>query len=168
MSGTSTDGQPIDVMLRDVVPEDLPVFFEYQADPDAHLMAAFSAIDPTDRTAFDEHWARILEDDELILKTVVYAGETAGYIVSFVRFGMREVGYWIGKPFWGQGVATRALTLFLEQEQTRPLYARTVQDNAGSIRVLEKCGFEIAGEDRGYALARGEDVDEYVLRLDAG
>ena len=43
--------------------------------------------------------------------------------------------------------------------------ARAAADNAASLRVLAKCGFEVVGEDRGFANARGEEIDEYVLEL---
>ena len=78
-----------------------------------------------------------------------------------------EVGYFIARPYWRKGIATEALTQFLELDQTRPLFARAAQDNGGSIRVLEKCGFKIIGEDRGFANARGLEIEEYILRLDA-
>ena len=47
----------------------------------------------------------------------------------------------------------------------RPLYARAAKDNIGSRRVLEKCGFVVIGEDKGYAHARGMETEEVVLRL---
>jgi RimJ/RimL family protein N-acetyltransferase len=49
----------------------------------------------------------------------------------------------------------------------RPLYARAAKDNIASLRVLEKCGFTIAGYERGFANARGEEVEEVVLELRA-
>src|ERR671922_121773 len=79
-----------------------------------------------------------------------------------------EEGAWIGRSYWGQGVATRALKEFLTRiETTRPLYARAASDNAGSIRVLEKCGFTRVGVDRGFAHGRNEETEEVILRLDA-
>lgn len=48
---------------------------------------------------------------------------------------------------------------------TRPLHARAAADNAGSVRVLEKCGFTVTGTDRGYANARGAEIDEVLLTL---
>ena len=54
------------VTLRDVDEDDLPVFFRHQRDPVAIRMAAFTAPDPSDRNAFEEHWARILDDDSVI------------------------------------------------------------------------------------------------------
>ena len=56
--------------------------------------------------------------------------------------------------------------MFLEFVTVRPLYARAAKDNIGSRRVLEKCGFVICGEDKGFAHARGAEIEEYVLRLD--
>ena len=55
---------------------------------------------------------------------------------------------------------TEDLAALLQQDQTRPLYAHVAKHNHGSLRVLEKCGFTIIGEDR------NEDVAEHVLKLD--
>jgi RimJ/RimL family protein N-acetyltransferase len=60
-----------------------------------------------------------------------------------------------------------ALQEFLQLEATRPLYAGAASDNAGSIRVLTKCGFVVVGEGRGFAYGRNEETDAVVLRLDA-
>jgi RimJ/RimL family protein N-acetyltransferase len=68
-------------------------------------------------------------------------------VLSFERDGRREVGYWLGRDHWGRGVATAALVAFLGQERTRPLYAGVLPANGGSLRVLEKCGFSVLGED---------------------
>jgi RimJ/RimL family protein N-acetyltransferase len=121
-----------------VTEDDLPIFFEDQADPEASRMAAFPS---RDRQAFMEHWARILRDEGVLARTVVFDGRVAGNVVSFVHEGRREVGYWIGKAFWGKGIATGALASFLREEPERPLYAGVAKRNAASIRVLEKCGF---------------------------
>jgi len=155
-----------DVQLRDVSEADLAIFFEQQLDPEANFMAAFTAKDPTDREAFDAKWGKILADERITLKTVLYDGQVAGHIVSHGWFGEPEVSYWLGREFWGKGIATAALGQFLELVETRPLYARAVTDNLASIRVLEKCGFRVCGEDRGFANARGGEVDEVVLRLE--
>lgn len=42
---------------------------------------------------------------------------------------------------------------------------RTAKDNLASLRVLQKCGFVITGEDQGFANARGAEIEEYVLTL---
>jgi RimJ/RimL family protein N-acetyltransferase len=157
-----------DVSLRDVTDDDLDIFFANQMDPQANQMAAFTAQDPTDRDAFRAHWARLLADETVTVKTVVVDGRVAGNVLLFLHGGQPEVGYWLGREFWGRGVATRALAEFLRLVPLRPLYARAAKDNAGSIRVLHKCGFVVIGEDRGFAHARGGEVEEYILRLSPG
>lgn len=156
-----------DLRLRDVHADDLPMFFEYQLDPEANHMAAFTAKDPTDRAAFDAHWAKILADDSVIKRTIVVDGRVAGNLACFEWEGDRSVGYWLGRDFWGRGLATRALAAFLEEVTERPLYAQVAKDNLASLRVLQKCGFAITGEGRGYANARGAEIEEWVLTLRA-
>lgn len=154
-----------DVVLRDVEAADLPAFFEQQLDPEANRMAAFTTKDPADEDAFRSHWDRLLGIETVVRKTVLLDGRVAGHVLSFEQDGKREVTYWLGKEYWGRGVATGALQAFLRHETTRPLYARAAKDNAGSIRVLQKCGFEISSEDIGYANARGQEVEEFILVL---
>ncbi|PYQ34013.1 MAG: hypothetical protein DMF55_10480, partial [Acidobacteria bacterium] len=95
-------------------------------------------------------------------KTILFDGRVAGNIVSFQQLGRPLVGYWIGKEYWGRGIATRALSEFLNHVTARPLHARVAKHNRASIRVLEKCGFRICGEDRGPL------VEEFILKVDAG
>lgn len=153
-----------DVLLREVTASDLPIFFEQQLDPDATQMAAFLA---RDREAFMAHWTKILGDETITKKTILFEGQVAGNIVSFEQFGERLVGYWLGKEYWGKGIATQALSAFLDQVKVRPLYAHVAKHNIASIRVLEKCGFTIIGEEKGFADASGEEVEEFILKLSA-
>jgi RimJ/RimL family protein N-acetyltransferase len=153
-----------DIQLRDVIEDDFSIFFEHQLDPDATRMAAFPS---RDRDAFMAHWARILSNETIIKKTILFNGQVAGNVVCFEQGGEREVGYWIGKPYWGKGIATRALSQFLSQVQTRPLYAHVAKHNVASLRVLQKCGFIITGEDKGFSNADGEQVEEFILTLAA-
>ena len=60
------------VLLRNVVGSDLPIFFEQQQDPVANHMAAFTPRDPADKAAFLAHWSKILADDTIILKSIIY------------------------------------------------------------------------------------------------
>ncbi len=167
MDSLIPSGRTSAVSLRPVVEADLPIFFAQQLDPDANYMAAFTAKDPTDRAAFDAHWAKILANETIINQTVLLGGQVVGNVSSFEQFGEREVSYWLGKEFWGQGVATQALAAFLDILKTRPLFARAAKDNLASQRVLQKCGFTIIGEDNGFANARGTETEEFILRLDA-
>ena len=128
-------------------------------------MAAFTARDPADRDAFMAHWTRILGDETLTKQTILFNRDVAGNIVSFEQFGKPEVGYFIGKSYWGKGIATRALSQFLGHLKTRPLYAYAAKDNIASIRVLEKCGFAICGEDKEFSNTRGVEVEQFILKL---
>jgi RimJ/RimL family protein N-acetyltransferase len=152
------------VLLRDVTQDDLAIFFEQQLDQVATQMAAFPA---RDRQAFMAHWAKVLVDETVITQTVLFDGHVAGNVVSFELSGTRNVGYWIGRRYWGKGIATTALAAFLDQVQARPLYAHVAKHNPASLRVLEKCGFTIFGEDRVDLDTNGEQIEEYLLKLSA-
>jgi RimJ/RimL family protein N-acetyltransferase len=154
------------IRLRDVTDADLAVFFEFQLDPEANRMAAFTAEDPTDRDAFEAHWKRIRADESITFRTIIVDNAVVGHIASFLRDREPEITYWIGREHWGKGIATKALAAFLAENGSRPLHARVAKDNAGSIRVLEKNGFTIIGEERGFANARGEEIDEIIFRLE--
>ena len=131
--------------MREVVEADLPVFYEHQRDPEAAAMAAF----PTrDRDVFMAHWARTLANDSARTWTVVSDGEVAGNIGCWEADGWL-VGYWIGREFWGRGLATQALAELLDLFDARPLHAYVVKSNVASIRVLEKCGFAVVDEHTG-------------------
>jgi RimJ/RimL family protein N-acetyltransferase len=155
------------VRLREVEQDDLPTFFENQLDPEANRMAAFTAADPSDREAFDARWQRILASEETTSRTIVVDDQVAGSVSKYRDPDMPgpEVTYWLGRDFWGKGVATLALAGFLEIVKERPVYGRCAADNVGSRRVLEKCGFVFVGEDQGFSNARGEEIAEVVLEL---
>jgi len=155
----------VDVRLRPVESADLDVFFENHLDPGANHMVAFTLAVPADRNAFDAHWLRNLADDAVMIRTILADKRVAGHVVCFDMDGKTHVGYWIGREFWGQGVATCALALFLSEVDMRPIYARAAADNVASIRVLQKCGFVPYGTDSGFANARGSDVEEVLLSL---
>ena len=154
------------VILRDVSPKDLDALFEQQLDREANWMAAFTAQNPADRVAFLEHWAKIMAMPTVLIKTILLDGEVVGSVLKYVETSGPEVSYWIDKQFWDQGIATYALSAFLCQFTERPVFARAAKDNLASLRVLEKCGFRVIQESRGYANARGDEIDELLLQLD--
>ena len=144
-----TDPSEPAVFLRDVTEADLEIFFEQQLDAKANEMAAFP---PRDRRAHMDHWHKIMADPALVAKTIMFGDRVAGNVGSWQHNGEQEVGYWIGRPYWGRGIATSALSQFVSLVvRTRPLHAYVAKNNAGSIRVLEKCGFKRAHtiEDNG-------------------
>src|SRR6188472_2979704 len=126
------------VRLRSVDERDLVVFFDHQADPQAVEMAAFPA---RDKDQFAAHWARVRADDSVVARTIVVGGLVAGNIGSWQQDGQQLLGYWVGREWWGRGVATQAVALLVDELSIRPLCAHVARHNVGSIRVLEKCGF---------------------------
>ncbi|NEB01375.1 GNAT family N-acetyltransferase [Streptomyces sp. SID13726] len=154
------------IVLREVHDSDLPVFFRQMNDPDSLAMAAFTPKDPADRDAFDAHWARVRASDAEN-RTILADGDVVGSAAVYGEPGEREVTYWVDRAYWGRGVATAALRELVTQVPERPLYARAAADNAGSLRVLQKCGFRVTARASGYANARGAEIDEFVLTLDA-
>lgn len=156
------------IVLRDVVTADLDVFFQHRTDPIANFMAAFTAKDPFDKDAFVAHWQRLLSNDLVVKKSIILDDEVIGNVLKFERFAIPEVSYWIAREYWGKGIATIALTRLIDGIKLRPLYARAASDNAGSLRVLQKCGFEIYGYESFYANARGAEIEEVILRLGSG
>ncbi|MEV5433044.1 GNAT family N-acetyltransferase [Streptomyces sp. NPDC052701] len=154
------------IALRAVHDSDLPVLYRQMNDPQALHMAAFTPEDPADRSAFDAHWARIRSAPGVVVRTVLADGDVVGSASVYGEPGEREVTYWIDRAYWGRGIATAALRRLLEEVPERPLYARAAADNAGSLRVLEKCGFRVSARTTGYAAARGAEIDEVVLALE--
>lgn len=154
MDATATAPPSGDVRLREVIEADLPILFEQQWDPEANAMANFPA---RDRDAFMAHWTKILADETLPVRAILFGPEVAGNIVSWEQDGRRLVGYWIGKAYWGRGIATQAMSEFLKVVTSRPLYAHVAKHNVGSIRVLEKSGFTLCADE----------VGDLVFKLDA-
>lgn len=80
-----------------------------------------------------------------------------------VLAGEREVGYWVGFPHWGKGLATEALLALIEHCRRRPeitsLLLTTDARNTASQRVAAKCGFEPAGR------YEYEGIDSRAYRL---
>lgn len=149
------------ISLHAVNAADLPIFYAQQLDPEAVCMASFPSR-PHD--AFMAHWEKIMGMQGPVLRTIEFRGEVAGNIVAWEREGEWNIGYWIGKEYWNQGIATAALRAFLSGIIHRPLSARVSANNRGSIRVLEKCGFKIAGA----AEVRCEDgkaIEEHLFML---
>lgn len=153
------------VILRPVRESDLDALFRQRSDPESVRMAAFTPEDPDDRQRFDAHMVRVMESPEITQRAITWEGELVGSIASFVVEGQTEVTYWIDRAVWGRGIASRALSLFLEVVRIRPLYARAASDNAGSLRVLEKNGFRIIDTEVSFAPARGAEIEETILQL---
>ena len=154
---------PPKVSLREVRPDDLAILFNHQADPEGARMAAFKS---RDREAFMAHWAKIMANPACALRVILADGIVAGNIGSWSDGTGRLVGYWVGREFWGRGVASAGLVQFLAHETTRPLTAHVVKHNLASIRVLQKAGFVQVGEEA-CDVTDGSQPVELVFRRNA-
>ncbi|MET8864244.1 GNAT family N-acetyltransferase [Nonomuraea sp. NPDC004580] len=133
----------MDVRLRDVTEADLEVFLAQEHDPEAARRSRFA---PREREAFLRHWkADILGDPTVYVRAVLADGELAGNLVAWWEEERRYIGYWFGRAFWGRGIGSRAMALFLAEEPNRPLYADPHEGNTASVRLLEKHGFQREG-----------------------
>lgn len=130
------------VRLRPVEADDIEVFYLQERDPEAQRRANFPG---RAHDAFVEHWQRrVVGDPTVRARAVIVGGETAGNIVAWWQNGRRQIGYWLGREYWGRGIGTRALAQFLteSEEATRPLYAEADVHNTASIRMLKRFGFD--------------------------
>ena len=121
---------------------------------------------PPPRVVAQKHWRPVVLRHQDVNRAIVVDREVTGTIGSWGDPGEREVTYWIGRSYWGKGIATSALRAFLAVDLSRPFHARVAYDNVASRRVLEKCGFRLIGTDRGFAQARSTEIEEQVLRLE--
>ena len=152
-------------MLREVYESDIAVLFEHQLDTVSNWQVAFTHEDPTDESAFNEHIAKVLSDETVVMKTIIHDNEVAGYMTKYVLDGAPQIGFVLGREFWGKGIATESLREFLSIISERPIYARTAFDNESSMRVLQKLGFARSSEGNYYSHARGGDIVEILWTL---
>jgi len=151
------------VRLRPTRPCDLDALFEIQADPESNAMAGTK---PRTREAFFAAWERNFADPGVNSRVIEVGGEPGpGIVGSIARFQvdgadgkLDSVGYWIARSYWGRGIASRALEMFLAEERRRPLHATAASTNTPSRRILERCGFRCVG------IRMGEETDRFVAR----
>lgn len=153
----------VNVVLRPVEDGDLVAFFAWQRDPKSVRLAAVAA---RTEEAFTTHWARIRADPTVKLLTIVADGDVAGHVVSWQADDRRLVGYWLGRPFWGRGIASAALAQLVDLDRHRPLHAIVARHNAASRRVLQKAGFRVVHERLDEDGPDGAPVVEIHLVLD--
>jgi RimJ/RimL family protein N-acetyltransferase len=125
-------------VLREVHDSDIAIFFEQQLDPVSNWQVAFTHEDPTDEEAHNIHFAKVLTDKSILMRTIVVDGKVAGYLTKYGLDGEPQIGFVLGRDFWGKGRATDSLREFLELVTVRPIYGRTAFDNFATMKVLQK------------------------------
>ena len=91
-----------------------------------------------------------------------------GAFVGSISIG-KELGYWLARPAWGQGLMTEAAQTVIahhfDTTDTGTIYSSHFVENIGSKRVLEKCGFVAVGGHIHHSLARQADVPGRSMEL---
>ena len=93
------------------------------------------------------------QENGAVTKAIEFEGALVGSVGIQPKSGWKdhsaEIGYWVGEPYWGNGIATRALremTLMAVGDLGfRRLVAPVLSPNTGSMRVLENCGYALEG-----------------------
>lgn len=113
--------------------------------------------------AAGDSWPFAIETKKAGLVGTIGLGKT--------EIGSMEIGYWIGEPYWGKGIASEAARVLVEFSfdilGLDRLVSGHFKDNPASGRVLTKTGFRETGEEKRFCLARGEELDCITLELTA-
>ena len=150
-----------EVSLRALTEDDLPTIFVFNSDP---VGAEMVGMPVRDEETFYANRARNMANPANQMFAILVGDEVVGDLLSWPdEEGHRRVGYWLGRQYWGRGIATAALTAFLAEQTERPLYADVSTANPGSLRVLQKCGFRMLAEDEP---GHGHVPEEFFLRLE--
>ena len=107
----------------------------------------------------------------------IFAIEVEGLAVGAIgihaqtdlRIKNGELGYWLGEPYWGNGIVTRAVQQMVDYgfetfDITR-IFARCFASNIGSQRVLEKSGFVLEAKFEKTLFKNGEFIDELIYAI---
>lgn len=153
------------MILTPTVKADLATLYLFQLNKEANYLAAFTGPEPLTKEAYINKYEPFLSNPTIHMCTIKIEDKIVGSIAKYEMENEAEITYWIDREFWGQGIATNALTEFLKIELIRPIYGRTAFDNFGSQKVLENCGFVKIDTDKGFAKARNEEIEEYIYKL---
>ena len=91
-------------------------------------------------------------------------GQVIGSVgLSGIRGHLAEIGYWLGKDYWGCGITTAAVKMATEyafkELGLRRVYARVIPANKASLSVLKKSGYKYEGLMRKHGMKHGKLVD---------
>jgi len=123
-----------------------------------------------DADAFlDAAWAQQPESDFAIAAPHEVIGGIGFHRQPDVYRLSAEVGYWLGEPFWGRGIATRAVQALTQWVfATTPLvrlYAHVFEWNPASARVLEKAGYSLEGRMRRSVVKNAQIIDQLIYAI---
>ena len=156
---------------------DVEALFRYASDPEVGARAGWPP--HTDREGSLAVIRNVFSNDQTWAMELKETGEAVGCMgyypcgESNIEIGENdaEVGYWLGRPYWGQGLCTEALRGMIgycfNQKGFQTLWGDFFEDNPASGRVMEKCGFKDTGKYNVLShLYRGGERPVKIMRLD--
>ena len=104
------------------------------------------------------------------IKAIVIDNEPIGSVGLLLQDDVSsktaELGYWLGEPFWGKGIMTKAIIQTCENGFANfdifRIYARPFVDNVGSRKALEKAGFHMEGICK-KAICKNGKITDYCM-----
>ena len=165
------------LLLRPWREDDAEALFKYASDPEVGPRAGWPPHKSVEesleiiRTVFhsDTNWAIELKETGEAIGCVGYLPASASNLK--ISEDQAELGYWIARPYWGQGICTEAMRMIVDycfnEKGFTTLWGDYFLDNPASGRVMEKCGFVDTGEEtRCPKLEVGSDRPVKVMKLD--
>ena len=120
------------------------------------------------RQGLPSSWAIELKSEQKVIGSIGYMKTYTSKLPS--RPNEPLVGYWVGKPYWNQGICTESLELMIKHiravEDCKSLISSHFVDNPASGRVMQKCGFVATGETCVDSDLSGMEKPMAVLRLE--
>ena len=164
------------ILLRPWREDDVEALYKYASDPDIGTRAGWPPHKSIEDSAEvlrnvlmnDTTWAIILRETGEPIGSIGYMTNYTSTLPS--RPNEPLVGYWVGKPYWNQGICTEALELMIKHiravEDCKSLISSHFVDNPASGRVMQKCGFVPTGETCVDSDLSGMEKPMAVLRLE--
>ena len=124
-----------------------------------------------------QEWVEYVNNQTLETHFAIALGKDAIGVIGLELHGgmyakLAEIGYWLGEPYWGRGVATQALQTFtnyaLTTYELMLIFAIVIESNSASIRVLEKANYTIEKRFHKSIVKNGEDVSSIIYSITNG
>lgn len=166
------------LLLRRWKESDAEVLYKYASDPDVGPRAGWPAHQSIEESR--EVIRNVFSSDTVWAVVLKETGEPIGCMGYFthetsnISIGVNdcEIGYWIGKPYWNQGICTEALRLMLDyclnKKHFEHIWSDYFTGNPASGRVMEKCGFRDTGKLNRCSHLLGGDKDMVRVMLYEG
>ena len=155
----------IGFQLRPVLASDIDLFFEHHLELRPMPTGASAADLASRKATFVDRWEQMLSDERVLARTILWKGAVAGYVAYLIQRDKPSISCWLGRDYWGKGLATQGVRGFLDLIEQRPVYARVAFDNLAAMQVLRHTGFAIVGHDSFFSEAHGYEIDEIILAL---